>query len=220
MSRYTIPPRPTSEDGFDFDSHLERDWAGFITHIGLQWRQEPFAVLRERGPAISKNIVARPDFFLPDVAVIFECKPTPAHVWDNEHRWRHEAARTGLPVVVTDSRPQPHWTEVGESMVRASRIFGIRDPERWVGTRTLMPPMMWTFRENGEALQTYFAGCPDCTAVGLLGLSPDVTEAWHESAPELWLTRCRHRPTWTNSELTDAICQPFPTAGRQDQGAA
>lgn len=214
MNGYTIRAQPVSEDGFNFDSILERDWAGFITHIGLRWRQEPFAVLRERGPVISKNIVARPDFLLPDVAVIFECKPTPNHVWNNEYRWRHEAERTGLPVVVTDSQPRPHWVEVGESMVRAGRVLGFRDPEGWIGTRTLMPPMMWTFRENGEALQTYFAQCPDCTAVGLLGISPEVKDVWDDFPPDLWLSRCRHRPSWTPADVSDAICQPFPTTGR------
>jgi hypothetical protein len=194
---YTSRSYRVEEDGYQFDSILERDWAGFIAHTGLRWRREPFNILPEH-KTTHVNIVARPDFFLPDVAVVFECKPTRDHVTSNEAKWRNEANRMGLPVVVTEGKPQPEW--IGDS--------------RW---RVLMPPALWAYREDGAPLQTYFAHCPDCLSVGLVSISESTT-GWLEALvdelddkppatplTELWLSACHHQPRWSMRSLTDGI---------------
>jgi hypothetical protein len=207
MNGYNIPSRPVTEDGFTFDSVLERDWAGYITHLGLRWRQEPFAIREGRGRTTSLNVVARPDFFLPDIAVIFECKPTPEHVDANTERWHKEAVITGLPVVVTEGRPVTRVVDL--DLVPKARQLGRRAPESLLGVGVVMPPLLSLFRETGPSLQTYIAQCPDCMAHGLLSISRD----WPTTPVDLWLSPCRHRPRWSIQSVNTAITGPFPKSG-------
>ena len=174
--------RPIIDEGHRFDSHLERDWAGFIAHIGLRWRREPFAIRSdEQGATTMLNVIARPDFFLPDIAVIFECKPTLEQEALNRGRWQRIANRTGLPVVVTTSRP----------------VLG------------KTPPGFGLYREGERPAYALFVQCPDCTAVGLVSLATDVRgnvrARWIPwDAADLWLSPCRHRPRWRIEDLAHA----------------
>ena len=184
------------EEGHRFDSYLERDWAGFIAHIGLRWRREPFAVRSdEQGPTTMMNVIARPDFFLPDIAAIFECKPTMEQEAACRSKWQRIADRTGLPVVTTTGRPI-----IAESV-----------------------PLLGLYREDECPAPAVFARCPDCTAVGLLALRTMdrqsdgrpvrelVARFRQDDVASLWLSPCRHRPRWDLREFGFAAAgAPYP----------
>ena len=197
MSLYTIPAH---REGI-FDSRLEQDWAGFIRHCGLRWKREPIQIIRDGGGTVVKNIVARPDFFLPDVAVPFECKPNVEHVAFSQDKWHEEARRLGRPIVVTQSYPQPQWISIGRSDVH-------------------MPPVLWAFDEDSPfAHATYFAACPDCDQIGLAALSPDAEE-WFQGLTSgstvpirFWLSACHHPGRWNKTTFWRAVYDKriFPT---------
>jgi len=196
MTAYTTQARAVTEDGHHFDSILERDWAGFIAHIGLRWRREPFAIRKnETGPTTLLNIVGRPDFFLPDLPVIFECKPSVDLVIQNSEHWWEEADRVGLPVVVTEGRPQPQWLRSDMDLVTSGRSLGFRDPEAFAGSHIEInhPPTLWIFGVDRSCEPGYFARCPDCVSSGLV--SPH---------GRMWLSACRH-PAPSKQALMDAL---------------
>jgi hypothetical protein len=196
MSGYAIRAKPITVNGERFDSRLEWGWVQAVRRIGLDCKREPFAIIRGGGRVTSLNVVSRPDFFLDELGVILECKPTLDHVLDNEDRWWEESEITGLPVAVTESAARPELMRFFE--------WGYQ-----------MPPCLWTFY-RGERFQTYFAACPDCTVTGLLLIPstciPILTDAvagyesaYHMLVVDRWLSACNHRPSWTSEVVANAI---------------
>ncbi len=97
-----VKPIETLYNGVTFRSRLEARWAVFFDMWGIEWQYEPEGFETAAGRWV-------PDFFLPQVSMMVEVKPTVAAV-DQRVIARASAYLTALdshPVLILPGQPRP-----------------------------------------------------------------------------------------------------------------
>ncbi len=82
---------PTIYRGIEFRSRMEAKCAATLDRLEWKWQYEPFSVLL-------KGISYRPDFYIPDLALVVECRGYQNELGDEQMRVFGEAVRSGLVV--------------------------------------------------------------------------------------------------------------------------
>lgn len=133
MADTPIRALPSYWRGIVFRSRTEARWAAFFDALGLEWVYEP------EGYELQDGTWYLPDFWLPQLRLWVEVKPSYGASRHERDKCRMLAEGLGYPVMVTDGQPRhayfdSYWP----------------DGDEWGGSFSSKGRVWWSFGDGGD----------------------------------------------------------------------